>query len=264
MNELWPNYEIQNDKYLKTREFSGCVSPSVYLCVCFFSTSRHVLSYHEEAGEAAVQPHLPAGLVTTTQHFPSASSPGPNRCRTQWWVAVHANHSVSGQIWSPHRRFLSLNIHVDTEFSQADQWWSLYLNSPSSRLNLFFPSVCFSCSYIDEEPPSTLAAAVLGFGYPTPSAIALLFAHHHPLPTPPQPCWSPQELRTVIWPVQPTEQPGLCLFFCLWMSHVVIQTVCGWFGMTFMASSCSLLSCLGLLPSDLQRWNKINYSKHLL
>lgn len=46
--------------------------------------SRHVVSHHEKAGEAAVQPHLPAGLLAATQHFPAASSPGPHQCRTQW------------------------------------------------------------------------------------------------------------------------------------------------------------------------------------
>lgn len=87
-------------------------------------------------------------------------------------------------------------------------------------LCLYLPldsSACLSCSYIDEEPPSTLASAVLGLCYLAPSAVTLLLAHHHPLPAPPQPCWSPQDLRAVIRPVQPTEQPGQSLFFLLWL-----------------------------------------------
>lgn len=49
------------------------------------------------------------------------------------------------------------------------------------------PSVRLSRSYIDEEPPSALAPAVLGLGDLAPGAVALLLAHHHPLPAPPQP-----------------------------------------------------------------------------
>ena len=169
------------------------------LCVCVPPPpSRHVLSYHEEAREAAVQPHLPAGLLATTQHFPSASSPGPNRCRTQWWVLF----AKSGALILINTVKKSMLIH-NLPSGINDDRFILICISLSARL-----PVCLSRSYIDEEPPSTLAPAVLGLGHLAPGPVALLLAHHHPLPAPPQPCWSPQELRAVIRPVQPTEQPG--------------------------------------------------------
>lgn len=85
--------------------------------------------------------------------------------------------------------------------------WLLYLNAQSLSDS--------SASYIDEEPPSALAPAVLGLSHLAPGAVILLLAHHHPLPAPPQPCGPPQELRAVIRPVQPTEQSGQPLFYFL-------------------------------------------------
>lgn len=151
---------------------------------CYFSPSRYVFTHHEEAREAAVQPHLPAGLLATTQHFFSASSPRPNRCGTQWWVTA---------AWTQ---------------TKKKGWFKLFLpHRCSFCLKPLLSSLC-SRSYIDEEPPSSLAPAVFGLGHLAPGAVALLLAHHHPLPASPQPRWSPQELRAVVRPVQPAEQPG--------------------------------------------------------
>ena len=115
----------------------------------------------------------------------------------------------------------------DTLFWLKYQWWLFYLNDLSHTLPP--SSRCYFGSYIDEEPPSTLTPAILGLGYLAPSAVSLLFAHHHPLPASSQPCWSPQELRAVIRPVQPTEQPGrsffnlfflcICVIMRIWRSH---------------------------------------------
>lgn len=117
--------------------------------------------------------------------------------------------------------------------------------------------VCVSCSYIGEEPPSTLAAAVLGLGYLAPDGVVLLLAPHHPLPASSQPCWFPQELRAVIWPVQPAEQPGQT-FFVFSFSPVFSKgckpdlqpEVVGLFGTTFTVSSRSLLYYWAPFPSD--------------
>lgn len=63
-------------------------------------------------------------------------------------------------------------------------------------------------SHLHQEPAATLAAAVLGLGHPAAGAVLLLPPHHHPLPAPPQPRRPAQELRAVVRPVQPAEQPG--------------------------------------------------------
>lgn len=91
------------------------------------------------------------------------------------------------QIWSsnplfPHKH--SRKIHVNSPSRIIDDRFMV-------TLDLYLPLVSsarLSCSYIDEEPPSALAPAVLGLGDLAPGAVTLLLAHHHPLPAPPQPC----------------------------------------------------------------------------
>lgn len=63
-------------------------------------------------------------------------------------------------------------------------------------------------SHLHQEPAATLPAAVPGLRHPAAGAVVLLLPHHHPLPPPPEPRRPPEELRALVRPVQPPEQPG--------------------------------------------------------
>lgn len=63
-------------------------------------------------------------------------------------------------------------------------------------------------SDLHPEPAAALPPAVLGLRHPAAGAVFLLLAHDHPLPPPPEPGRPAEELRALVRPVQPPEQPG--------------------------------------------------------
>lgn len=62
----------------------------------FFIFSRHVLSHHEEAREAIIQPHISTRLFTSAQHLPPTSPPRTDHRWPQWYdSSKNTSHNLS-------------------------------------------------------------------------------------------------------------------------------------------------------------------------
>lgn len=231
------------------------------MCVCVCVLVRVFFLLADMSSPTMKKPEKPVFSPTSPQDSSPRLSTFPQTHHPGLTGVGHSGefHQLSCYIGSfnrllPHKH--SWKIYVDSQLTLTDQWWSLYLNFLSHSQSLS-PLFCVSCSYIDEEPPPTLALAVLSLGYLAPGAVTLLLAHHHPLPAPPQPCWSPQELRAVIRPVQPTEQPGQSSFYSFFF---FLKTKTSQFSGQKSEAALERLSS-PIWPKEIK--DKINYSMHL-